>query len=134
MLIKKRILIVEDNPDLRDILQWHIEHQGYDTILAFNGKEAVDLATSQVPDLIIMDMMMPVMDGHQATRMIREHPSTYSTPILAVTARVTMKDKEDCIQSGCDEFIAKPYTSIQLISSIAKLLDQNSKRPCSFPP
>lgn len=134
MLIKKRILIVEDNPDLREILQWHIKHQGYDTILAFNGKEAVDLATSQVPDLIIMDMMMPVMDGHQATRMIRKHPSTYSTPILAVTARVTMKDKEDCIQSGCDEFIAKPYTSIQLISSIAKLLDQNSKQPSTSPP
>ena len=132
--MKKKILIVEDNRDLREILQLHVENLGYDTILAVNGKEAVDLATSQVPDLIIMDMMMPVMDGHQATRMIREHPNTCSTPILAMTARVTIRDKEHCIQSGCNDFIAKPYTSMQLISSIGKLLDQNGQQPSTPPP
>ena len=132
--MKKKILIVEDNRDLREILQLHVENLGYDTILAVNGKEAVDLATSQVPDLIIMDMMMPVMDGHQATRMIREHPNTCSTPILAMTAMVTMRDKEHCIQSGCNDFLAKPYTAMQLISSIAKLLDQNSHQPSTTPP
>ena len=132
--MKKKILIVEDNPDLREILQFHVDNLGYDTILAVNGKEAVDLATSQVPDLIIMDMMMPVMDGHQATRMIREHPSTCSTPILAMTARVTIRDKEHCIQSGCNDFLAKPYTCMQLISSIGKLLDQNGQQPSTPPP
>ena len=131
--MKKKILIVEDNTDLRDILQLHIENLGYDTILAVNGKEAVDLATSQLPDLIIMDMMMPVMDGHQATRMIRQHPSTCSTPILAMTARVTLRDKEACFQNGCNDFISKPYTSMQLISSIAKLLDQDNNLPNTSP-
>ena len=124
--MKKKILIVEDDQDLRQTLQMHLELLGYDSILAENGKEAVDLATSQVPDLILMDIMMPVMDGLQATRLIREHPNTESTPIIAMTAKVSSEDKEECLQSGCDGHIAKPFTSKQLVSIIEKLLKQKS--------
>ena len=127
--MKKKILIVEDDRDLCHIVQMHLELLGYDSILAVNGKEAVDLATSHLPDLIVMDIMLPVMDGLQATRLIREHPNTQSTPILAMTAKVTSEDKEECLRSGCDDFIAKPFTSKQLTSIIEKLLKQDNRQP-----
>ena len=125
--MKKKILIVEDDQDLRQVLKVHLELLGYDSILAVNGKEAVDLATSQVPDLILMDLTMPVMDGLQATRLIREHPNTQATPIIAMTARVTSENKIECLQSGCDGHIAKPFTSKQLASIIKKLLKRDNR-------
>ncbi len=125
--MKKKILIVDDDLDLCHAVQTHLELLGYDSILAVNGKEAVDLATSQVPDLILMDLTLPVMDGLEATRLIREHPNTQSTPILAMTARVTSEGKEECLRSGCDDFIAKPFTSKQLTSIIEKLLKQDNR-------
>jgi len=124
--MKKKILIVDDNPDLICILQLHLKIKDYDSILAVNGKEAVDLATSHLLDLIVMDIMLPVMDGLQATRLIRKNPKTQSIPILAMTAKVTSEDREECLRSGCDDFIAKPFTSRQLTSIIEKLLDQKS--------
>ncbi len=125
--MKQKILIVEDDRDMCHILQMHLELLGYDSISAVNGKEAVDLATSHLPDLIVMDIMLPVMDGLQATRLIREHPNTQSTPILAMTAKVTSEDKKECLRSGCDDFIAKPFTSKQLTSIIEKLLKQDNR-------
>lgn len=126
--MKKKILIVDDDPYMCRILRAHFELLGHDSILAVNGKEAVDMATSQLPDLIMMDIMLPVMDGLQATRLIRENKKSQSIPILAVTAKTTLKDKEDCIQSGCNEVIDKPFTSKQLTSIIEKLLGQNSNQ------
>ena len=131
--MKKKILIVDDDPYMCRILRAHFELLGYDSFLAVNGKEAVEMATSQLPILIVMDIMLPVMDGLQATRLIRKNRKTKSIPILAITARATLKDQEDCIQSGCNDFIAKPYTSKQLTASIEKLLGQNSN-PTTFPP
>jgi len=124
--MKKKILIVDDDRDLCHILQTHFGLLGYDSILAVNGKEAVDLATSHLPDLIVMDIMLPVMDGLQATCLIRENPKTQSIPILAMTARVAREDRQECLKSGCDDFIAKPFTSKQMISIIEKLLNQKS--------
>ena len=126
MRTRKKILIVDDDLDLCHILQTVFEHLDYDSVLAVNGKEAVDLATSQLPDLILMDIMLPIMDGLQATRLIRENPNTHSTPILAMTARVTSEDRKECFRSGCDDFIAKPFTVKELTSIIEKLLNQNS--------
>ncbi len=127
--MKKKILIVEDDLDLRHILQMVFENLAYDSILAVNGKEAVDLATSQLPDLILMDIMLPEMDGFQATRLIRENPNTHSTPILALTARVTIEDKKKCFRSGCDDYIAKPFQIKELTSCVEKLLKQNQFVP-----
>jgi len=133
MRTRKKILIVDDDLDLCHILQTVFEQLGYDTVLAVNGKEAVDLATSQLPDLILMDIMLPVMDGLQATRLIRENPSTHSTPIIAMTARVSIEDKENCFRSGCDDFIAKPFTVKEMTSCIEKLLQQSSVNLVSLP-
>jgi len=120
--MKQKILIVEDNPDLISILQLQLKIQGYETILAVNGKQAVDMATAQLPDLIVMDIMMPQMNGLEATRLIRQNPKTRSIPILAATAKITTADKEECLQSGCNDHIAKPFTTKELVSRIEKLL------------
>ncbi len=131
--MKKKILIVDDNPDLCHILQTHLELLGYDSILAVNGKEAVDLATSQVPDLIVMDIMMPQMNGLQAARLIRQNPKTRSIPILAATAKITIADKEECLQSGCNDHIDKPFTTKELVSRIEKLLKESSGNLSTLP-
>ena len=133
MRMRKTILIVDDDLDLCYILQTVFTQLGYDSILAVNGREAVDLATSQLPDLILMDIMLPVMDGLQATRLIRENASTHSIPVLAMTARVSIEDKKDCFRSGCDEFIAKPFTVKELIACIEKLFKQPSENLSTLP-
>ena len=126
--MKKKILIVEDSLDLRTILQTVVESLGYSSLLASNGREAVDMAAAELPDLIMMDMVMPEMDGFQATRLIRQNPKTSSIPILAVTALGTHKHRDDCLQSGCDDYIAKPFKFAQLIPRIEKLLKSSEKQ------
>jgi len=121
--MKKKILIVEDNPDLNKMLQLLLQNSDY-TISAINGKQAVDMAAAQLPDLILMDIMMPEMDGLQATRLIRQNPKTHSIPILAMTAKITIADKKECLQSGCNDHIDKPFKPKELVSRIEKLLKQ----------
>ncbi len=129
--MKKKILIVEDDLDIVDLLQRQVKALGYDSIVAGNGKQAVDMATSQLPHLILMDIMLPVMDGLDATRQIRQNPKTRSIPIIAVTALSSRKDKEKCLQSGCDDYLSKPFTQftrLQLGSRIEKLLKSSEKQ------
>ncbi len=135
--MKKKILIVEDDLDIVDLLQSQVKALGYDSIVAGNGKQAVDMATSQLPHLILMDIMLPVMDGLDATRQIRENPITCSIPIIAVTALGGQKDKEKCLQSGCDDYLSKPFTQftrLQLYSHIEKLLKQDGVQPSGLTP
>ncbi len=119
----KKILVVEDHPDLRRIMQLQLKSLGFDTILATNGKQALDMAATQLPDLITLDISLPDMDGLDAARGIRHNPETRSIPIIAVTARSLPEDRERCIQGGCDEYISKPFTSSLLVSHIEKLLE-----------
>ncbi|NIO11462.1 MAG: response regulator [Deltaproteobacteria bacterium] len=119
---KKKILIVEDNLDLTYILLRLVENAGYDSILAVNGKEAVEIADHQLPDLILMDIMMPEMNGFEATRLIRENPNTRCIPIIAVTAMSSAKDREECLKSGCSDYMSKPFTPSQLAATIEKHL------------
>ena len=123
--MRKKILIVEDIPGLIHILQLEVQRLGYETILASNGEEAVEMAIAQLPNLIMMDIMMPEMDGLEAARLIRENPKTRSIPIIAVTALSSRKDKKKCLESGCDDYLCKPFTASQLSSSITTLLEQN---------
>ncbi len=122
--MKRKILIVEDIPGLIHILQLEVQRLGYETILASNGEEAVELALAQLPNLIMMDIMMPEMDGLEAARRIRENPQTRTIPIIAVTALSSRKDKKKCFDSGCDDYLSKPFTASKLSSSITKLLEQ----------
>jgi len=124
--MKKKILIVDDSPDLICILQVLLKNKGYDTVQATNGMQAVDIAAAQLPDLIVMDIMMPQMNGLQAARLIRENPKTCSIPILASTAKMSHADMQECLESGFNDHIAKPFTSTQLASRIEKLLKEFS--------
>ena len=122
--MKKKILIVEDNQDLLKVLQMLLKNS-YETIGAMKGEQAVDIAAAELPDLILLDIILPDMDGLETARLIRQHPKIQATPILAMTARVSRIDEEDCLLSGCDEYIAKPFTYEQLLPRIQKLLKQN---------
>ncbi len=128
--MKKKILIVDDDLDMLNLYQV-VLREGFETISATNGKEAVDLAVAEVPDLILMDIMMPVMDGLQAAQLIRKNPKTRSIPIIAVTALSSRKDEEKCLQSGCDDYLSKPFTQftrLQLFTRIEKLLKSSEKQ------
>ena len=107
--------LVDDKPDMISILQLQLENMGYDTVQATNGMQAVDIATAQLPDLILMDIIMPVTDGFEATRLIRQNPKTSSIPILAVTALYDPIYEEECLESGCNDHIAKPFTTKELV-------------------
>jgi len=126
MRMKKKILMVDDDLDLCLIFQTVFELLGYDSVFAVNGKEAVEIATTQKPDLILMDIMMPVLNGYQATRLIRQNPKTRSIPVIAVTALTSTEEREQCFWSGCDDYIAKPFTAKEIASRIKKLLKQKS--------
>ncbi len=121
--MKKKILIVEDDSDLVYVLQRLVGLLGYDTIVAKTGKEAVKIATSKLPDLIILDIMIPELDGFQVARKIRQNQETQGIPIVAVTALTAYKDKQKCFQSGCNEYIPKPLIPTKLASCVEKLLN-----------
>ena len=122
MSAKKRILLVEDNPAAMDVMQKELEFLGYGVILAADGQEAIKAANTESPDLIVMDILMPNMDGLEAVSRIRTDPKTKSIPILAATAKAMPGDREHCLASGCDEYIAKPFTHKELDAVVKKLL------------
>jgi len=119
--MKKKILIAEDNPVVNKVLQLVLKPR-YETIPAMDGKQAVDIAATQLPHLILMDIIMPVMNGYQATRLIRQNPTTGSIPIIAVTALSSLEEKDECFLSGCDDYIGKPFSTQDLVLRIEQLL------------
>ncbi len=121
--MKKKILIVEDDPDLVYVLQRLMGLLGHDTVAAKTGKEAMKIVASELPDLIILDIMIPEMDGFEVSRKIRENLATQGIPIIAVTALTAFKDKQKCFQSGCNEYIPKPLIPTKLASSVEKMLN-----------
>ncbi|HWO41209.1 MAG TPA: response regulator [Candidatus Eisenbacteria bacterium] len=120
--MKTRILLAEDNTDAAEIVSIVLKHFGYEVILAHDGVEAVKNAVTFEPDLILMDLMMPRMDGLEATAHIRQHPKTKSIPIIAATAMATSEGRKKCLAAGCDEYLPKPISPKQLAEAIRKLL------------
>ena len=123
--MKKKILIAEDNAAVSWALQLLLKPL-YETIPATDGKQAVDMAAAQQPDLILMDIIMPVINGYQATRLIRQNAKTCSIPIIAVTALSSSEEQEECFQSGCNDYLSKPFMIEQLGFRIKNLLKQCS--------
>jgi two-component system, cell cycle response regulator DivK len=117
-----KILIVEDNPDMRDLLALRVQLTGYLPILASDGREGVERANTEKPDLILMDMMMPVMDGWQAARALRASRETKHIPILATTALFRSEDLKSCLDAGCNGYIVKPFNGVDLQRRIRELL------------
>lgn len=121
---KKKILLVEDNPATADVMKKALEFLGYDLVVAQDGEEAVEKADSSMPDLILMDISLPKMDGLQATSLIRKSPKAANIRILAATARALPGDREKCLRAGCDDYIAKPFTHRELGNAIKRLLKE----------
>jgi two-component system cell cycle response regulator DivK len=118
-----KILIVEDNPDMRDLLALRVQLTGYLPILASDGKEGVEKAKAEKPDLILMDMMMPVMDGWEAAKTLRASRETKDIPILATTALFRSEDLKSCLDAGCNGYIVKPFNGVDLQRRIRDLLE-----------
>ena len=118
-----KILIVEDNPDMRDLLRLRVQLTGYLPILASHGKEGVEKASAEKPDLILMDMMMPVMDGWEAARTLRASRDTKDIPILATTAVFRSDDLKACLDAGCNGYLVKPFNGADLQRKIREMLD-----------
>ncbi|MBI5826032.1 MAG: response regulator [Chloroflexi bacterium] len=115
---KGRILIVEDNMDTYELVRFILEKNGYITFLAMNGRDGVNAANKQMPDLIIMDLAMPEMDGWTATRMIKSDAKTSAIPLIALTAHALPGDRQRAMDSGCDEYITKPMDLLDLVESV----------------
>ena len=114
----KKILVVEDHPDLVYILTRILESLGYTVLSATNGSEGVEKATKEKPHLILMDILMPGMDGREATRKIRSNPETHDIPILATTVLNKEPELKRCIEAGCNDFLVKPFSRQDLQGKI----------------
>ena len=120
----KRILVVEDQEDLRGILRDLLIGSGYAVTEAADGQAGVAKAKSERPDLILMDIQLPVIDGYEATRQIRAEPTLAKTPIIAVSSFAMKGDEEKARASGCEHYITKPYSPMQLLRTIRGFLGE----------
>src|SRR5690349_11295762 len=117
-----RILIVEDNEMNRDMLSRRLQRRGYDIVMAVDGREGIELARSATPDLILMDMSLPELDGWEATRQLKEALETRSIPVIALTAHAMSGDRERAMDAGCDDYDVKPIELPRLLQKMEALL------------
>ena len=117
-----KILLVEDNEMNRDMLARRLERRGYEVIIAVDGRQGVTLAQSELPNLILMDMSLPELDGWEATRQIKAFPATQTIPIIALTAHAMSGDREKAMDAGCDDYDTKPVEFPRLLGKIEALL------------
>ncbi len=122
-----KILLVEDNEMNRDMLSRRLEKRGYTMTIAADGGTGVELAKSDLPDLILMDMSLPILDGWEATKRVKADPVTAAIPIIALTAHAMDSDRVKALEAGCDDFDTKPVELTRLLTKIEELLKK-------FPP
>ena len=120
--MSKRILVVEDQPDNRQIIRDMLADTGYEIAEAENGEEALAAITKQRPDLILMDIQLPIMDGYAATRRIKTDPALKSIPVIAVTSYALSGEEKKAREAGCDDYVPKPYSPRQLLAKIRQYL------------
>jgi two-component system, cell cycle response regulator DivK len=124
-----RVLLVEDNEMNRDMLSRRLARKEYEVLVAVDGKEGVEMAGSVAPDLILMDMSLPVMDGWEATRQLKASPETKAIPIIALTAHAMSGDREKAIEAGCDDYDTKPIELPRLLAKMEDLLGEKKAAP-----
>ena len=117
-----RILLVEDQEMNRDMLTRRLKKRGYEVSIAVDGAEGVERARTELPDLILMDMSLPVMDGWEATRTLKADKATQAIPVIALTAHAMSTDREKALEAGCDAYETKPVDLPQLLGTMEKLL------------
>ncbi len=117
-----KILLVEDNEMNRDMLSRRLARQGYDVVIAQDGARGVAMVTEEHPDLVLMDMSLPIVDGWEATRRLKSDPATRSVPVIALTAHAMAEDREKALAAGCDDYDTKPIELPRLLEKITQLL------------
>ena len=117
-----KILLVEDNEMNRDMLSRRLERRGMQVLIAVDGQEGVDMAEQALPDLILMDMSLPILDGWEATRRLKAQPATKGIPIIALTAHAMSGDREKAMEAGCDDYDSKPVDFARLLGKIESFL------------
>ncbi|WP_455218338.1 response regulator [Kaarinaea lacus] len=117
-----KVLLVEDNEMNRDMLSRRLERKGFEVVFAQDGSIAVDMASSEQPELILMDMSLPVLDGWEATRRIKSNPETSNIPVIALTAHAMAGDREKALEVGCEDYDTKPVDFPRLLSKIDALI------------
>jgi len=122
-----RILLVEDNELNRDMLSRRLQRKGYDVMIAMDGEAGLTMAASERPDLILMDMSLPVLDGWEATRRLKGMQKTAAIPVIALTAHVMAGDRDKAIEAGCDDYDAKPIEFERLLEKMQALLKKRDK-------
>lgn len=116
-----RILLVEDNEMNRDMLSRRLQRKGFEVLLAGDGQEGVDIAKKEIPQLVLMDMNLPILDGWEATRQLKADESTKNIPVIALTAHAMLHDREHILEVGCDDYETKPVDFARLVEKIEKL-------------
>ena len=117
-----KVLLVEDNEMNRDMLSRRLIRRGYEVVFAVDGQQGIDMAASESPDIILMDLSLPVVDGWEATRRVKSRESTKDIPIIGLTAHAMSDDRDKAIDAGCDEYDTKPVELERLIGKIERLL------------
>ena len=117
-----KILLVEDNEANRDMLSRRLTRKGFDVVMAEDGEQAVAMAAAESPDLILMDMSLPIIDGWEATRRVKATAATRSIPVIALTAHAMAGDREKALEAGCDDYDTKPIELPRLLDKITALI------------
>ena len=121
-----KVLLVEDNEMNRDMLSRRLERKGYEVLIAIDGAEGVSMGMETHPDIILMDMSLPIIDGWTATQQLKTNPDTTHIPIIALTAHAMAGDREKALAAGCDDYDTKPIDLPRLLSKISNLLKTSS--------
>jgi len=119
---KTRILIMEDDDDTQGMVRFLLEYKGYDVVVAKDGKHGLEIAHQEKPDLILLDLAMPEMDGWSVAHKLKEDPATTEIPVIAVTAYTMSSDRRKALNAGCDGFISKPMNVPEFIAEVEKFL------------
>lgn len=122
-----KILLVEDNEMNADMLSRRLARRGFEVVVAVDGEQGLSMAESEAPDLILMDMSLPVMDGWQATRQLKAQPGTRGIPVVGLTAHAMAEDRQKAMDAGCDDYDTKPVEFARLLEKINALLSSNPK-------
>ena len=121
-----KILLIEDNQMNRDMLSRRLTRKGYEVVIAVDGEQGMATARSEAPDLILMDMSLPVLDGWEATRQLKSVPATQAIPVIALTAHAMAGDREKAVEAGCDDYDIKPIEMPRLLEKIEALLGEKA--------
>ena len=119
-----KVLLVEDNEENRDGLSRHLRRKGFEVLVAADGRQGIDVARAEAPDLILIDMSLPVLDGWEATRQLKAGSATRGIPVIALTAHAMAGDREKALEAGCDDYDTKPVEMARLLSKMAPLLGE----------